>query len=202
MKDRYFTVNIREYLQGPTGADANETSLDRVLSDFSCPINVDVEHFLKTNAAEFTRKNQSITHLVFDKNLATLAGYFTLAIKPISIQLDKISKTVAKKLSRVSTFNEETNSFTAAAYLLAQLGKNCALDKREQISGELLLEAALAKILETQYIVGGVVEFLECEDNDFLLDFYSRNYFKPFDTRLVVSDDGETRLLHQLLRLI
>ena len=46
------------------------------------------------------------------------------------------------------------------------------------------------------------MEFLECEDNDFLLDFYARNYFKPFDARMIVSEDGETRKLHQLLKFI
>ena len=82
------------------------------------------------------------------------------------------------------------------------MGKNYAIDKNARISGKLLLDAALAKIAETQYIVGGVVEFLECEDNDFLLDFYARNYFKPFDARMIVSEDGETRKLHQLLKFI
>lgn len=202
MNERYFSVCLREYFQWAEDADSELKLLECVLNNFSCPLNVDVEHFLKDNAIGFTRKNQSITHLVFDKNSETLVGYFTLAIKPITVQLDRLSKTSAKKLSRVSTFDEETNSFTAAAYLIAQLGKNYALDKSSQVSGRLLLEAALAKIAESQYIVGGVVEFLECEDNEFLLDFYEKNYFKPFDTRLTVSEEGETRLLHQLLRFI
>lgn len=109
MSDRYFSVNIREYLQNAGVASSELEHLERVLNNFSCPLNMDVGHFLKDNALEFTKKNQSITHLVFDRNLTSLAGYFTLAIKPISVQLDKISKTSAKKLSRVSTFNEETN---------------------------------------------------------------------------------------------
>ena len=36
---------------------------------------------------------------------------------------------MAKKLSRVSILDEETQSYTTAAYLIAQLGKNYSLPK-------------------------------------------------------------------------
>ena len=38
------------------------------------------------------------------------------------------------------------------------------------------------------------MEFLECEDNEFLLSFYTQNHFKPFDTRITASQKNLTPL--------
>lgn len=153
------------------------------------------------NAVEFTKKDQSITYLVFDAFDASLLGYFSLTIKTISIQISSISKTMAKKLSRMSTLDKETQSFTIAAYLIAQLGKNYSLPREKQIIGKDLVELALEMISEIQYAVGGVLEFLECEDNEFLLEFYQKNHFKVFGTRESFSKRHEVHTLHQLLKL-
>ena len=45
IKDKYVKINIREYLALGTDEDAGEPALDRLLSDFSCPKNKDVENF-------------------------------------------------------------------------------------------------------------------------------------------------------------
>ncbi len=101
-----------------------------MLSDFSCPENPDVEYFLLHNAIEFTKKDQSITYLVFDAEDASLVGYFSLTVKPISVQASNISKTMAKKLSRVSILDEETQSYTTAAYLIAQLERTILFQRK------------------------------------------------------------------------
>ena len=202
MSDKYFTVNIRAYLDKDKPTYIGEESLYDLLSDFSCPENPDVESFLLHNAIEFTKKEQSITYLVFDAEDASLVGYFSLTVKPISVQASNISKTMAKKLSRVSILDEETQSYTTAAYLIAQLGKNYSLPKEKRIPGNILLGFALETISNLQYSVGGVMEFLECEDNEFLLNFYTQNHFKPFDTRITSSQNNEPHTLHQLLKFI
>ena len=102
MSDKYFTVNIRAYLDKDEPTYIGEESLYDLLSDFSCPKNPDVEYFLLHNAIEFTKKDQSITYLVFDAEDASLVGYFSLTVKSISVRASNISKTMAKKLSRVS----------------------------------------------------------------------------------------------------
>ena len=95
MSDQYFIINIRAYLDKDKPTYIGENSLYELLSDFSCPSNPDVEYFLLHNAIEFTKKDQSITYLVFSANNASLVGYFSLAIKPISIRTATISKTMA-----------------------------------------------------------------------------------------------------------
>ncbi|MGN1017798.1 MAG: hypothetical protein ACI4PB_03155, partial [Oscillospiraceae bacterium] len=73
------------YLDKDEPTYIGEESLYDLLSDFSCPKNPDVEYFLLHNAIEFTKKDQSITYLVFDAEDASLVGYFSLTVKPISI---------------------------------------------------------------------------------------------------------------------
>lgn len=68
VRNNYTMINIREYLALGTDEEVGEPALVRLLSDFSCPKNPDVEYFLKKNAIEFTKKNQSVTYLVFSNN--------------------------------------------------------------------------------------------------------------------------------------
>lgn len=203
MSDQYFTINIRAYLDKDEPSFIGEKELSDLLSDFSCHKSPDVEYFLLHNAIEFTKKDQSITYLVFSADNASLVGYFSLAVKPLSIRVANISKAMAKKLSRVSIFDEEAKSYTTAAYLIAQLGKNYALPKDQQISGSVLLGFALETVSNLKYSIGGLIEFLECEDNEFLLNFYNRNHFKPFDVRTTLPVHGrKSHMLHQLLKFI
>jgi hypothetical protein len=203
MSKQYFTVNIRVYLDSEKPTYIGEDELRDLFSDFSCPNNPDVEYFLLHNAIEFTKKDQSVTYLVFDSEDASLVGYFSLAVKPLSISAVNISKTMAKKLSRVSVLDDVNNSYTTAAYLIAQLGKNYALPKERRIDGSVLLDFALETIENQKYSVGGLIEFLECEDNKFLMNFYTSNQFKLFDVRTTIPTHGEKpHLLNQLLKFI
>lgn len=172
-----------------------------MLSTFSCPLNRDVEHFIQKNAIESTKKDQTVTYLVFNKESADLVGYFSIAIKPISIKASIISKSAAKKFARISILEDDV--YTASAYLIAQLGKNFAVQEKDRISGTELLNKALEIIEQSKYTVGGVVEFLECEDKEILKNFYATNGFKIFGSRFSKpSNENEAHLLHQLFRFI
>ncbi|MCM1120307.1 MAG: GNAT family acetyltransferase [bacterium] len=202
IKDKYVKINIREYLALGTDDDAGEPALDRLLSDFSCPKNPDVELFLKKSAIEFTKKNQSVTYLVLSVDKGELLGYFTIALKPLTVRDETVSNTVKRKIKRISEFDEQTKSYTMAAYLIAQIGKNYTNDACERITGSELLELAWGVIEEMQYRGGGMVVFLEANDEERLLAFYQNNKFRQFDTRLTVSHAENQHELIQLLRLL
>ena len=180
-----------------------EDALTNLLNSFSSPQNPDVEHFLKTNSVDFTNKSQSVTYLVFSSENEDLLGYFSLAIKPVSIQIDVLSKSQLKKLRRVSNIDETSSSITLSAYLIAQLGKNYSIPKEKRIDGTKLLNMAYDKIVSLKHDVGGIAAFLECEENDFLLDFYTRNNHFEFGTR-ETKDTGKNKnvILHQFLKFL
>ena len=199
--NKYSVINIRKYLESDN-PKLGEDDLVQILSEFSCERNSDVEKFLKNSAIEFTKKNQSVTYLVFSTEDGELLGYFTIALKPLTVRGETVSNTVKRKLLRISELDEETQTYTMSAYLIAQLGKNFANGADKRITGEELLEAAWNKIEEIQYRAGGVVTFLEANNVDKLLDFYKDNRFQKFDTRQTVSNNAEPHELVQLLRLL
>ena len=199
--NRYLVINIRRYLNSDN-PKLGESRLLQVLSGFSCLRNPDVERFLKKSSVEFTKKNQSVTYLVFDISSMVLVGYFTLALKPLTVRGETVSNTVKKKLLRVSEWDEKSDTYTMSAYLIAQLGKNFTNGADKKITGEELLALAWDKIKEIQYLGGGVVTFLEAENKEKLLSFYRDNRFSQFDTRQTASDTDEAHELVQLLRLL
>ena len=199
--NRYSVINIRRYLNSDN-PKLGESRLLQVLSGFSCPRNPDVERFLKKSSIEFTKKNQSVTYLIFDINSMVLVGYFTLALKPLTVRGETVSNTVKKKLLRVSEWDEKSDTYTMSVYLIAQLGKNFTNGADQKITGEELLALAWNKIKEIQYLGGGVVTFLEAENEEKLLSFYRDNRFSQFDTRQTASDTDEAHELVQLLRLL
>jgi len=195
--------NIREYLSGRDDKNLGEDELRQLLSEFSCEKNPDVERFLKRQSIEFTKKQQSVTYLVFSNEDAALVGYFTLAIKPISVNGAGFSNTVKRKIARVSELDEANGTYTLSAYLIAQLGKNFANNANDKVTGVQLLQAAIDTIKELQYMAGGMVVFLEAENEEKLMDFYEKkNGFKRFDTREVKTGTEDAHALVQLLKVV
>ena len=192
--------NIRDSFS--TDVVLGEDVVQSILSDFSCTRNLDVEKFLKEQAINFTRKNQSVTYLILSKQDLGIMGYFTLAIKPLSINLDDFSKTMQKKIARVSRIDKKTGEYMLSAYLIAQLGKNFNHPDVAKLSGKVLLRLALEKIKEIQYLAGGMVYCLEAENNPKLLHFYETNGFKQFDTKHIEDAGGQAHILVQLLKIL
>lgn len=200
MHDDFLILNIREYLrQGQSGEDL----LQQVFSTFSCDKNSDVERFLLEQSINFTKKNQSVTYVVLTPEDGQIIGYFTITIKPIIVNGDSFSNTVKRKIARVSEQDEESGNYSLSAYLIAQLGKNFKDGANEKISGEQLLGLAIEKIKELQYMAGGMVVFLEAENEEKLIHFYEdKNGFKRFDTKEIKSGTAEAYTLVQLLRVL
>ena len=172
MLNEVTVLNIREYLAATENGRFGEEELKELLSEFSCSKNADVERFLKEQAIEFTKKNQSVTYLVFHSQDASLVGYFTLAIKPICVSAKKFSNTTKRKIARVSEQRENELTYTLSAYLIAQLEKNFRNGANRKITGKQLLQAAVDTILKLQYMTGGMVFFLEAENEEHLMQFY------------------------------
>jgi len=199
--DKYQVTNIREYL-GNRNPRIGEERLIQILSDFSCSKNPDVERFLKQNSVEFTKKNQSVTYLVFSTEDFKLLGYFTIALKPLTVRGETVSNTTKRKLLRVSELDKKSNTYTMSAYLIAQLGKNYTDGRNNKITGKDLIELAWMVIEEMQYMGGGMVTFLEAKNKEKLISFYRDNRFSQFDVRQAISGTDEPHELIQLLRLL
>ena len=185
----YRIVNLKILVE-----EIGEDAASRILSDFSCPMNPDVENFLRKKAIDFAKHGWSQTHLVFTsyKGQPVLVGYFTLANKYIKISskyLGRASGTLRKRISQFATFDRALKEYILSAPLIAQLGKNYTNDYNKLITGSELLEEACKKIAKLQFDVGGKFTYIECEDKPKLVKFYSDNGFCIFDYRELDRDE-------------
>ena len=197
----FIVLNIREYLENDDKR-LGEDKLLQLLSEFSCPLNPDVERFLKQQSIEFAKKHQAVTYLVMSLEDAELLGYFAITIKPLVVKAEPFSNTTKRKLARFSEINKSEQTYNIAAYLIAQLGKNYNDSAKDRITGQELLEAAIRQAQILQYKAGGMVVFVEADNKEKLLSFYESYGFKQFDTRQAASSEAEQHELVQLLKLI
>lgn len=176
---QYIVMNILDLINS---VGASETQ--KGLSSFSCPLNNEIENFLHNNAIEFAKRKLSITYLLLDNADGEIIGYFTLAHKAIEIKNNNISNTTRRKLSAHARLDADTNSFTASAFLLAQIGKNYSVDNGERITGGELIGCANDIIVDIQHRIGGGIIYLDCEDDQHLKNFYiDKNHYKVFGER-------------------
>lgn len=185
----YIGINLKEMIE-----QIGEDETKKVLSDFSCPLNPDVEHFIKHTAIEFSKQGISSTYLVMAsyKKSYVLVGYYTLANKIFCIEKSSLPNRKWKsRISKFAQIDTTIQRYTLSAPLIGQLGKNYAHAYNKLITGDELLKLALDKVSEMQMIVGGKIVYLECEDKPFLLDFYSRNGFFNFGKRALDRDETD-----------
>ena len=197
MMSECIAANIQDMMKA-----IGEEGLQRLLSDFSSPLNKEVEDFVRNKSIEFAKKKLSITYLVIrktDDGDVILAGIFTLAHKAVEVTNTNISNTARRKLSRYAKLDEEADKCNVSAFLIAQFGKNSAVPGEWMVSGNELMDLTFEILKHVQYYVGGGVVYLDCEDIDKVLEFYQSDYnrFKKFGER---ESEIEGKRYLQLLR--
>lgn len=193
----YIELNLLEMLD-----TYGEDKLQAVLSRFMCPQNTDVENFIQSKAIAFARQRLAMTYLVYSAGeLPELVGYFTLANKFVSINGNALSKTLQRRISKFSQYDEELDRFLVSMPLIAQLGRNFNPSLSASISGQELLTIACHKVQEAQFIIGGKAVYIECASNPKLFDFYSASQFVQFGQRERDTDEiVESPVLVQMLK--
>ncbi len=130
----YIQINLATMIE-----QVGEEKVKSILSDFYCPLNKDVEIFLKNKAIEFTKQRISSTYLVMasHKQEYILVGYYTLANKFITVYKDNLkSKTLQKRISKFAQYDSDLKRYTLSAPLIGQLGKNYYNSYDKQITGD------------------------------------------------------------------
>lgn len=201
MDSTYKIVNLKLLID-----EAGEDTVKTVLSSFCCPLNHDVEMFLRDRAIDFAKQGLSQTHLVMATYIgqSTLVGYFSLANKYISVPAEPLSNTQRRRIAKFSIYDSHLCAFCLSTPLIAQLGKNYFNGVDNLITGDALLSLACRKVASIQLALGGRYAYLECEDKPKLTEFYRRNGFQEFDRRVVDSDETglDGKYLVQMLKYI
>ena len=169
----YRTVKLYDLIKAEVGKE----KIENILADFSCPLNSDVETFMKRKAYDFERVGLSRTYLVYAvvENVPLLCGIYSLS--PGVIQLDdKLTKTDKKKLLG-TTYPVGKNIKTL---LIGQLSKNYNNGNDQYITGEILLELAFDRIRKNDVCSPSTVVHIDCKDILPLRRFYERHGFTCF----------------------
>lgn len=172
-----------------------EDSVKEILSVFSCKkdreagsLNPDIEHFIRDNAIQFARQKISVSYIVGDEDDGSILGYFTIAHKPVEMSSDGLSKTTKKTMSRYAQLNEATGTYLVSGFLIAQFGKNYAVDEGKRITGKELMRLANRELMDIQHRAGGGIEYLDCEADAKLINFYEGEGFRLFGERISEKD--------------
>lgn len=143
----------------------------------------DVCGFLHNKAIQYEKMDLSRTFIVFStyQSKPFIAGYFSIANKPLTISKKHFSKFSGSLRKRLLGFGNKTeqDNYIVTGLLLGQLGKNFSKIAlmANALTGDQLLELAYRQIRIVYEITGGRILYLEYEENSKLLDFYKRNGF-------------------------
>ena len=166
-----------------------DREISRRIKEFECPLNSEVEEFLRKKALQSGLLFASVTYLVLDSSSCELLGYFTLMQKPYTVAEKVLSSANRRMVRRFSDLNCGNGNYTASVFLIAQIGKNYAIEEEKRISGAELLELAFAKLRAVQSLIGGKLVLIERDaSRTKLLDFYQANGFKSWSSRHSESD--------------
>ena len=186
-------------------SELGESRTKEIISQFSCPINPDVENFLKRNAIPFAQQGIASTHLVFTsyKGKMVLIAYYSCANKAFHVGQKAVSKTYKKRISKFGQYYPDFKAYIIPAPLLAQFSKNFLNGYDSLISGDELMKIALENVEQAQLNIGGKITYLECEDKLNLIEFYKSHGFVVFGRRALTGAErtemGE--YLVQMLRI-
>ena len=195
----YKVINLKDIYNS-----IGEKRTREILKDYKCYLNTDVEYFLKEKAIEFSKQDISRTYLVMSefKGINVIVGYFAITSKATIVKKFILSNTKKKAILKYAKYDKESKGYNISLPLIGQLGKNYNNNYNKLISGDILLKLACNKIKETQNLIGGRHDFLECEDSEKLLEFYESNGFECFGKRNLEKEERKNNKGEYLLQMI
>ncbi|ERJ12250.1 hypothetical protein [Haloplasma contractile] len=172
---------------------ASKSQVRKLLRQFRCRSNKDVEGFLHRLALKFENANISRTYVILNEEEASeketlLMGYFTLSSNK-AIDISQVSPVNKEFIFGYKEDNPQKYRNFTAAYLIGQVGRNDRYSSNE-LPGSVIFDEIYLIIYQSLVLTGGRLILLECKDE--LL-----NYYKHIGFRSIKNDDTE---LNRLIR--
>ncbi|MDR0779056.1 MAG: hypothetical protein LBE48_06450 [Methanomassiliicoccaceae archaeon] len=152
-------MTIRTHQLSELIKEMNKKELSSFLSRFKCSRSTDSERFLREVSVMHDKKDISRTHLIVDSEEDKILGYFTLALKCLSLNECDLSKSTVELMN--------LNEGVAQAYLIGQLAK---ADDAASGLGKRMLDEALKAFIDGKRKFGCRMVRLDCKDE--LIDYY------------------------------
>ena len=171
----YRTVSLFDLQQQKIG----KNEIMEVLSNFSCPLNKEVEYFMHSKAYDFERVGLARTYLVYaflnEDEPPVLVAIYSLGQSHIEVG-DGLSKNMKKKIFGTTY----PMGKTIKTLLIGQLSKNYTNGNDQYITGDILMGLIFQRIKEIHTLFPSVVIHIDCEDKEKLKQFYEKYGFQLF----------------------
>ena len=120
---------------------------------------------LHTQALDFARRKLAVTYLLINEE-GKISAFFTLTHKAVQIENAALSVRLRKKIARYAVPDRGSGGFVLSAFLIAQFGRDFT---EHDITGAELMTSCLNILRRIQRVIGGGVVYLECENEEKLL---------------------------------
>ena len=170
----YRTVSLYDMINQKIGKD----DIMKILSDFSCPLNNDVEYFIHNKAYDFERVGLARTYLVFvqpNQSCTYLVAVYSLGQSDVQLS-DDIKPRHRRKMFG-TTYPIGKNIKTL---LIRQLAKNYTNGYNNYITGDILMGLVFSRIRDIHMMFPSIVTHIDCKDDEHLRKYYERYGFKLF----------------------
>ena len=163
----YRTVSLDDLLK-----EVGEDETKKILADFYCGKNEDIDYFIKEKAIVFEKAKYSKTFLVYAQinGKAKLAGFYSLASKKLELGNKRYARKERMHLFGYSNIQENCVS----TILIGQLSKNFKDGNDHLITGKLLISLAFERIIELSRSIPVAVVMIDCADEKKVMKFYER----------------------------
>lgn len=155
-----------------------------VLSNFSCPLNKDVEEFMRQKAVPYDMAGMARTYLVIAQD--SQRSYGICAIYSLTTKSIAVSHHMDRKSRKLAFGTTYAVGNPVNAILIGQLAKNYQNGNNSYISGEILMSLIMDQVKRIDVLVPSVSVYIECEDKECLKNYYEKFGFEYFST----NDDG------------
>jgi hypothetical protein len=175
----YRTIALKDIIEKFGKDDVN-----KVLSEFFCPINSDVEMFMHFKAYPYERAGMARTYLIIAQDQDKVYG--VCAIYSVTTKSISISQQMNSKSRRIAFGTTYAVGNPINAILIGQLSKNYKDGNDQYITGELLMSLIIDHVRKMDILVPSVSVYVECEDKIELRKYYEKYGFTYFST----NEDG------------
>lgn len=137
--------------------EIGEDEVQNLLADYSCPLNLDVEDFLRNKAVLFAKQGYAQTFLIYAsyQGSPTLAGYYALANKSITVPAKNLNRKWRSRIKRFAKYDDDLKCYPISLPLIGQIGKNFTRNAERLISGNEILEMACNRVKAALAVLGG-----------------------------------------------
>jgi hypothetical protein len=175
------------------------SAVEKLLADFSCNLDCDVEYFIRRRAIPFEMMDLSRSSLIFWINDTNsdfeILAYYSLASK--SFCLDGLSKSTQKRIRGGDSLpSQKVNA--VSSILIGQIGRNS--NSSMHFPSEALFREIFISIRAINSIIGTRIVYLECKDIPKLRSIYESKGFtllKNHDgSPCLSSNDGHEYIIY------